>query len=221
MQRGAKPSVLQLHCQTKAALTSLCFYTVLLSVWRSQPLFLKQSWSVWIKAFVITSLLKKKNCLPGIMLILHVLAHFVSDGAEVTVKSPFFFLFNFFFGSPFCSEILQLGYEICLRRNVEICFASMPSLPLPPSLSLFPPSYFASSNWPVITNLKNIADVRYDHASNVPQWAGLWSKKKNRVRPCVIPKKDAKKMRLCLHVSREDERNFRRECVCPSGYVCH
>lgn len=58
--------------------------------------------------------------------------------------------------------------------------------------------HFASSNCPVITNLKNIADVRYDHASNVPQWAGLWSK---RVRPCVIPCQKTPNMKLCLHVS--------------------
>lgn len=131
----------------------------------------------------------------------------------------FFLLFNFFFGSPFCSEILQLGYEICLRRNVEICFASMPSLPLPPSLSLFPPSYFASSNWPVITNLKNIADVRYDHASNVPQWAGLWSKKKNRVRPCVIPKKRRQKNEIvspCV----KGRRAKLSPRVCVSERVC-
>lgn len=144
MQRGAKPSVLQLHCHTKAALTSLCFYTVLLSVWRSQPLFLKQSWSVWIKAFVITSLLKKKNCLPGIMLILHVLAHFVSDGAEVTVKSPFFFfLFNFFWvpvlfrNTP--TRIWNLSEEKC---GDLFCLSALPpspsfSLSLPPFLFRF------------------------------------------------------------------------------------
>lgn len=97
------------------------------------------------------------------------------------------------------------------ERNVEICFASIPPL--------FPPlPYFASSNWPVKTNLKNTADVRYDHAADVPRWAGLGSK---RLRPCVMPwPKDAKKMTLLLHVPERREKVSPRVRVLTVN-VCH
>ena len=77
--------------------------------------------------------------------------------------------------------------------------------------------HFASSNWPVITNLKNIADVRYDHASNVPQRAGLWSKTSAAVRNTVP--KDAKNEIVSPCVRRRTE-TFAAS-VCPRGYVCH
>lgn len=71
--------------------------------------------------------------------------------------------------------------------------------------------HFASSNWPVITNLKNIADVRYDHASNVPQRAGLWSE---RVRPCVIPCQNTAKMEIVSPCVRRTTETFATS-VCP------
>lgn len=121
-----------------------------------------------------------KNCLPGIMLIIHVFGSFggvyPSDGAVVGaggVKSQFLF----------CKTLDSL---------INLDGREMWRFVLPPCPPLFPPlPYFASSNWPVKTNLKNTADVRYDHAADVPRWAGLGSK---RLRPCVIPwPKDAKK----------------------------
>lgn len=80
-------------------------------------------------------------------------------------------------------------YEILSERSGEKCgdLFCLPALP-----------QFVSSNWPVITNLKNIADVRYDHASNVPRWAGMWSK---RGRPCVIPCQKTTNTKPRLHVS--------------------
>lgn len=50
---------------------------------------------------------------------------------------------------------------------------------------------FASSNWPVITNLKNTVDVRYDRAPSVPRRAGSGEQASPVVRNAVP--KDARK----------------------------
>lgn len=68
---------------------------------------------------------------------------------------------------------------------------------------------FASSNWPVITNLKNTVDVRYDRASSVPRRAGSGSK---RARPCVMPCQNTPKKWDRASVRVEDDENFSREC---------
>lgn len=77
--------------------------------------------------------------------------------------------------------------------------------------------HFASSNWPVITNLKNTADVRYDHAPSVSHWAGLWDK---RERPCVIPGQKHAKHETVPPCVRKTTETFAAN-VCPCGYVCH
>lgn len=66
---------------------------------------------------------------------------------------------------------------------------------------------FASSNWPVITNLKNTVDVRYDRASSVPQRAGSGSK---RVRSCVIP---------CQKTPKNDTAPRRRQKLWPRVWI--
>lgn len=87
----------------------------------------------------------------------------------------------------FCSEILDMkaSWNQPTGKSGDLfCLHALP--------------HFASSYWSVITNLKNIADVRYDHASSVSQWAGLWDK---RVRPCVMPCQKTPNMKVSLCVS--------------------
>lgn len=151
----------------------------------------KQSWGVWIKAFVITSLLKK---LPH--------WHYANNTrfwwciSEWRSRSDDEITILFCFVRK-CST----RHEILTEPSEKKCGHLFCLYALP---------HFASSNWPVITNLKNIADVRYDHVSDVPRWAGLWIK---RVRPCVIPCQTTPKMTLCLHVSGRREKLSPRVCV--------
>lgn len=178
---------------------------------RIQPLFLKQDPECMNQS--VCHHLITKNCPTGIMLILRVFSTLYA-GERLSVEQRSWRRIQDFFLSCFvwfCFVLLiNAPLELksfdgaSLRRNVEICFASLPS------------PHFASSNWPVITNLKNIADVRYDHASNVPRWAGLWSK---RVRPCVIPCQKDNKREIVSPCVSETAETFAAS-VCASVRVC-
>lgn len=116
------------------------------------------------------------------MLISHVLAHFAE-------------LIHFFFHKclPQCG-ILTVQYGE--KSGDLFCLHALP--------------HFASSNWPVITNLKNIADVRYDHASISLSGPVRGAK---RARPCVITCQRCRKGICRLHESEIRQKLSPRVCL--------
>lgn len=135
----------------------------------------------------------KKNCLTGIKRILHVLAHFAVWRRWIR---DFYFVPK---DSDQCGILTEQSEEKC---GDLFCLCALPQ--------------FASSNWPVITNLKNTADVRYDHASNVHQWGRFVEQTSAAVRNTVP--KHAKNWK-CASMCQEEDRNFRLR-VCVRAGMC-